>query len=71
MSSKINSIPYWPDATGYTGIICGQYYGLSDPQDFLNVANRNWPRLLFKLELRNEKPTRTARVSKTDEEAML
>jgi hypothetical protein len=47
--NKINEIPYWPDASGFTGIICGQYYGLKHPQDFLNVANEQWPHLLFKL----------------------
>lgn len=50
MSTKINVITIWPDASGYTGIICGQYYGFKDPQMFLNVANNHWPHLLFKLE---------------------
>jgi len=54
MRSKINIINYWADATGFTGIINGQYYGFRDPQDFLDVANERWPHILFKLERSNE-----------------
>ena len=54
MASTINVITFWPDATGYTGIINGQPHHVTEPQQFLDVANERWPNLLFKLELHRE-----------------
>lgn len=67
MTSRINLIEYWPDATGFTGIICGQYYGLKHPQDFLNVATKQWPHLVFRLQPRHvQKTTEPDWASKID-----
>lgn len=66
MSSKIKSLPYWPVGEGYVGIINGEYYELSEPDEFLAVANRKWPHTLFRLDLYRDGAT-ASWLSETDD----
>lgn len=45
----INTIILTPTARGYHGKIGGRLYGLSDPQLFLEIANVQFPHLLFEV----------------------
>lgn len=55
MSDPITKLEFWRTEEGtYHGLIYGEVYDAHDPNDLLDVANRRWPHVLFKLEPRYE-----------------